>query len=165
MIEVNLTSYEMMIAAQVGVTRQISNLQKGRKDFYGAKERDGWRMHIEGCMGEMAVAKALGLFWNGDIGDLGAPDVDGLEVRTSSRLDGDLIMHPRDKDNAYYILVTGVNGRYQIHGYIEGRYGKNEKYWSDPAGGRPAFFVPQSVLNPIEFLVEKRPDYIQSSEW
>ena len=41
---------------------------------------------------------------------------------------------------------TGVNGRYRVHGGMYAREAKQEKYWKDPAGGRPAYFVPQRSL-------------------
>ena len=151
-MEISLTPYEMMTAAQVGVMRQVQNLKNGRQDAYGATTFKGWQMHIEGAMGECAVAKALGLYWNGSIGNLSAADVGCIEVRTRSRHSYDLILHDRDNDDAFFILVTGANGRYKLRGYIRGHRGKDRKYWSDPAGGRPAYFVPQKELCDMDTL-------------
>ena len=148
-VDIKLSSTEMFLAAQVGVMRQIQNLNKGRKGAYGSGSNNDWQLHIEGAMGECAVAKAMGIYWNGAIGDLDAGDVGRLQVRTRSSHRYELILHKRDSDDDKYILVTGKNGQYRLHGWIKGNEGKNPDYWSDPAGGRPAFFVPQGELNDI----------------
>jgi hypothetical protein len=147
-----------MQAAQVGVMRQVQNLKRGRADAYGASTSMGWQYHIEGAMGEMAVAKAFNLYWNGNLGNLSAGDVGDIQVRTSSRTNGDLIMHPRDRDKDRFILVTGGNGDYNLRGWVLGSEGKLQEYWRDPAGGRPAYFVPQGKLrNFFTFLKEVKP--------
>lgn len=148
-MEITLTTYEMMMAANVGVMRQVQNVKKDRRDAHGAPFDSGWQLHIEGAMGECAVAKALGLYWNGNIGRLDMPDVGPLQVRTRSRDHYDLIVHKDDPDDAVFIHVTGRNGTYTIGGYITGAEAKRPEYWQDPAGGRPAFFVPQDKLIPI----------------
>jgi hypothetical protein len=35
-------------------------------------------------------------------------------------------------------------------GFLKAVEGKIDKYWSDPAGGRPAFFVPYDDMRPFE---------------
>lgn len=145
-IDIKLTGYEMMIAAQSGILRQIENTQRQRKAAYGSGSQNDWQLHIEGCLGEMALSKFLGVYYTGK-GKFRAPDVGIVDVRTRSRHSYDLILHPKDPDDRIFYLVTGVNGSYKIQGWIMGEDGKQKEYWSDPAGGRPAFFVPQSKLN------------------
>lgn len=149
MIDVRLTQFEMELAAIVGCRRQIENLYKNRPDAYGADVEKGWQSHVEGAAGEMAVAKLANKFWSGSMGDLKADDVGRAQVRTRSRHDYELILHPRDADDRAFILVTGLAPTFTIRGWIFAREGKRQEYWRDPAGGRAAFFVPQSALRPI----------------
>ena len=143
---VELTPYEMLVAAQIGVMRQVQNLKEKRLDAYGAQTDRGWQLHIEGAMGECAVAKHLGIFWNGSIGNLQDTDVGNIQVRTTAHPNGRLILHPKDDPKDFYVLVIGENGGYRIVGGIYGELGKRDEYWTDPGTGRPAYFVPRERL-------------------
>jgi hypothetical protein len=146
MPNVNLSSWEMLMAAQAGVLRQVENLQKKRVPAYGVGANNDWQLHIEGCMGEYALAKYLGIHWSGK-GQLRKPDVGVFDVRTRSRDNYELIIHPEDPDDRIFWLVCGRNGAYSIKGWILARDGKKKEYWKDPAGRNPAYFVPQSALH------------------
>ena len=159
MIEVSLSSSQLYQDANVGVIRQVRNISDKRKPKYGAGDLNDWQIHIEGSCGEMVVSQYLNLYWDGNIGSLRANDVGHMEVRTRSKHHYDLIIHPDDKDEAKYILVTGINGSYQIHGWIYGKEGKQQKYWSDPAKGRPAYFVPKTELRSLETIFIGEADY------
>ena len=135
----------MQIAAQVGIQRQIQNLKTGAVPAYGAGSKNDWQLHVEGALGEMALAKCLGVYWDGK-GKMRAPDVGEGDVRTRSNHSYDLIIHDRDDDDRYIYLLTGGNGQYIFHGGIYARDAKQKRYWKDPAGGRPAYFVPQAHL-------------------
>jgi hypothetical protein len=148
-ITVSLTAAELHQAAMIAVQRQIENLFAGRRDAHGASRDVGWSLHIEGAAGEMAFAKWAGLYWSGNIGNLSADDVGATQVRTRSRHDYDLILHPSDPDNRVFVLVTGTAPEFRLVGWIWGGEGKRPEFWSDPARGRPAFFVPQSALHPM----------------
>jgi len=39
-----------------------------------------------------------------------------------------------------------------IHGYISSRDAMRPEWRKDPAGGRPAYFVPQQALSPLQNL-------------
>lgn len=149
-VRVRLTSGEMMQAALVGVMRHVGNLKRGRQDAHGYAG-DGWAAHIEGACGELALAKALGLYWSGAL-EFRADDVGRLQVRTRSRHDYDLIVHPEDPDDRPFVLVTGKAPDFRVGGWIMGRDAKRQAWWADPAGGRPAFFVRAEHLRPIEEL-------------
>ena len=149
---VRLTNSEMLTAAIIGVRRQVQNLAAGRADAHGASPEDGWTPHVEGSAGEMAVAKAFGMYWTGNMGELGADDVGQLQVRTRSRHSYDLILHRRDPDDRVFILVTGRMPEYLIQGWIMARDGKRDEFWADPAKGRPAYFVPKSALRNVDEL-------------
>jgi hypothetical protein len=151
--DVKLTFDEFFHAALVGVTRQIDNLRNRRVNRYGATDDEAWRLHIEGAAGEMAVAKYIGKFWSGNLGNLRAADVgDHLQVRTRAGGYTSLILHPSDPDDDIFVLVMGRAPSFCLQGWLRGGQGKHQSYWRDPAGGRPAFFVPLDVLEPIATL-------------
>ncbi len=60
------------------------------------------------------------------------------------------MLHKTDKPAAEYVLVSGMFGDYAVRGWILGGDGMQEKYWSERGeAGRPAYFVPQSALQPM----------------
>ena len=142
---IKLSTTEIMQGALVGVMRMVQNLKNGNRDKHGAERGPGWQYNIEGALGEMALAKFLGTYWAGT-GVYRAPDVGDQDVRTASMDGGCLILHPADPDDRVFWLLTGQRGIYTVCGCIRGADGKKQEYWRDPAGGRPAFFVPQSAL-------------------
>ncbi len=145
-----LTPKQMLLGAQVGIMRQVENVEKKRKERHGASTKNDWQMHIEGCLGEMAAAKWLDMFWDGKLGDLSSGDVGKVEVRTTSEKKNRLRLHPSDKDHLQFIHVVGLNGVYELMGWLYARDGKIEPYWQDPTrGSRPAFFVDNNHLEPM----------------
>lgn len=150
-LAVALTPNQYLFAAQAGFLRQASNVCKGRQDAHGYAG-GGYDIHVLGAVGEFVVAQALNLFWAGP-GTLRAPDVGRLQVRTRSRSHYELIVHDGDDDDAAFVLVTGQGLSYQVHGWMYGLEAKARRYWRDPAGGRPAFFVPQADLRPMDLLL------------
>lgn len=146
MVVIELTKPEMIIAASVGILRQIENIEKGRQYNYGSTEQNAWQKHIEGSAGEMALAKHLNVWWSGMFA-FRKHDVDVYQVRTASRDRDSLILHREDEDKDPFVLLIGIHGRYEIRGWIYAAHGKREEWWRDPVGGRPAFFVPQESLH------------------
>ena len=151
-MNIQLSPKEIILAATAGIMRQVENLGRSARPKYGAGRQNDWQLHIEGCLAEYATAKALGRFPSG-FGPYASSDISGsVEVRRAQR-GGRLILHRDDHDDAPYVLVCGVNGNYDIVGWVFGHEGKREAYWADPSGGRPAFFVPTHALRPIEALL------------
>lgn len=145
-VTIALSWAEVLLAAQVGIMRQVQNLKLGREQANNHDPGRDWQDHIDGALGECAAAKWMGRYWHGRLGSLGLADVGSYEVRTAAKPGHALILHESDQDDRAFILVTGLNGRYAIRGWILGRDGKRPEFWKDPAGGRGAFFVPQSAL-------------------
>jgi hypothetical protein len=147
-VPVRLTFYEIMQGAHVGVMRQVENMQKQRKARYGAGHTNDWQLNIEGALAEMALAKYLDRYWaKGMVGD---KDVAGVQVRSTSYANGRLRLHEDDSDDDVFYLVTGINGVYEVVGWILGCNGKREEFWCDPTGNnRHAYFVPQNALIPL----------------
>lgn len=154
MITVRLSKAEMLMASSVGAMRQISSLAAGRDDAHGAAG-NGWQMHIEGAMGELAAAKAMGRFWSGTINSFGGADMGArIQVRTRSRHDYDLIVRDNDQDDHLFILVTGEAPEYRVRGWISGSESKRDCWRKSPNGRPEAWFVPASALHPLVTMDE-----------
>lgn len=148
---ITLTWAEVLIAAQIGIMRQVENLKVGRIDANNLAADQTWQVHVEGALGEAAVAKLLGVYNSGK-GVFRGADVGQYQVRTARREGHRLILHPGDLDADIFILAVGQPPAYRIAGWITGGEGKQSHFWTEPVKGRPAFFVPQEALYPIELL-------------
>jgi hypothetical protein len=152
-MDVALTSDEMLHAAQVGIQRQIQNLIEERRPAHGADDQNDWQKQVEGAMGEKAVSVVTGIPWDGNLGDLEADDVGPYQVRTRSQHRYDLTIYPKDRNDKIFILVTGINGKYKVQGWIRGGEAKQRQYWKAYTSGRPAYFVPKEALHDIKDLI------------
>ena len=148
--EVALSSQEVLQGALVGVLRHLANLD--RADSYGFKG-DGWEIDITGALAEMAVAKYLNKYWSSVVDDPWQLDGDvdkQVQVRSSIREDAHLLLHEKDKDGDFYVLVTGRHRHFVIVGWIRGTAAKRDEFWGDPKNTRrPAYWVPAGQLAPI----------------
>lgn len=154
---VYLTLAEIQLAYNVAGQRCCQNMKLEVKQRYGSLPEENAQIEVFSCRGEMAVAKYLNLFWSGSIGDFKAVDVGGLvEVRTVDKKGRRLIVHPEDKDWPPFVFVDASDApNINLVGWLYGYDAKQEKYWADPTGNnRPAYFVPQSDLRPMEDLNE-----------
>ena len=127
-----------------------------------------------GVASEVAAAKALGVFYNGNLltplskGDL-APNI---EVRATKHRNGYLTLRKGDLDTSKFILVIANDEltEFRIAGWILGILGKKEQYYRLQGSTIETFNVPQSKLQPIEELkilmgnyATKQFDYFSSS--
>ena len=140
-VVVELTHQEMILAGMVGVQRQAENAVVSRFNKANAPPQMAWRNHVCGALGEMAVAKWLGDYWSGAVGDLSVADVGKHQVRWAGRQPPELVVRPGDSPEDNYILVTGPGPPVQLVGWIEGELAFQKN--AEPRGGRPpAHFVP-----------------------
>lgn len=147
-MEVVLTWHEVLMASEIGRMRKITALRKGSANNHGFAGA-GWNEDIEGACAELAVAKALGTYWEGGIDTFKAGDVGGLQVRWTPSHSNSLIVRPQDPDEDRFVLVTGVCPRYVVHGWLTGRDAKDPQ-WERAYNDRPpAYFVPAGALTPF----------------
>ena len=105
MTAITLSQRELSIAAQVGCARHIAAISNGRENAHGLGKANAWNLHIEGCAGEMAAAKALGYYWTPSVntfkigGDIG----EAIQVRTRSKHTYELIIRPDDRDGDTFV--------------------------------------------------------------
>ena len=152
---VELEAREMLQAGFVGLMRRIEEQKKGSKPTHGlAKGIEEWGKDIEGAMGEMAAAKALGVYWAGAKNRPGKQeDIKGYHVRTTDKPVGHLTIRPGDADDSKMILVIGIHGIYRVCGWISAGEAKQREEWKDDYGHpeRPSVWaVPQAELRGFE---------------
>jgi hypothetical protein len=80
-MQINLNSHEVGAAVRVGALRHWEAVRGGMADRHGF-DGDGWGVHIEGALGEIAAAKALNIYWDGSVNTFKADDLAGIQVRT-----------------------------------------------------------------------------------
>lgn len=158
---VTLTNAEALIAWHVAAMRHASNIARGTPPKYGApRGAGGDGANVLGAKAEMAVAKALGLYWSGGVlGDYTAPDVGPYEVRACEDPQRRLIIHPADAEKKagrpfISVLLDRETGlRAELRGWIYPTDAARPEWWQDPTGqGRHAYFVPIDALRPMADL-------------
>jgi hypothetical protein len=136
------------MAAAVGLRRQLAAMRDGRQDRHGLDPEQGWRVHIEGACGELAVAKFLGRYWDGSVDTFRSiPDLGQAEIRTRSKHSYELLIRKDDDPTKVYIHVTGRAPHFRVRGWLRGWDAQREEWWQNHGGREYAWFVPCDVLN------------------
>ena len=174
--EVILTQRELLNGSIAGALRQVEclkNLKNGKaaEDYEGrgyGKEGYGlWNNTIEGVLGEIAVARYLGLYPYGLMERSDKhPDVgEHYEVRTRPKEWMELFYRKNDKDDKYYILVTGSYGTYNLRGWISAAeiLSHQEWYHNNDKTTTTSYWVPNNQLHPMEELPECPVNPVQTS--
>jgi len=152
---IQLSFHEVYMAACIGVARRLASLKRGETNKVQNKDF-GWHSDIEAACAELAVAKHLGVFWDGSVNTFKAPDIGHLQIRHTQHNNGCLILRPADSPTETYVLITGTHPNYTIRGYIKGEDGKKPEFLRDPNGKFQAWFVPQCNLLPFSNLKTKK---------
>ena len=157
-IEFIFTDEEREMARAEGFRRQAVNEAQGLRGRNGGawKGSKALDIHLLGAAGEVAVASYLGLkehLFKEKEARRGSDDLPGgIDVKTRSKSRYDLIVQRQSDPDRKFALVTIENRQTLLHGWCYGHEAMDEQYWADPARGRPAYFVPQSALRPMEAL-------------
>jgi hypothetical protein len=151
------TDEERQLAMEEGHRRQAVNEAKGlRGRNKGPRFGDeALKVHLLGAAGEVAVASFLGLkheLFKETEAKRGSEDLPGIDVKTRSKRSYDLIVQRGEYPKRKFVLVTIDSGETLLHGWCYGHEAMQDKFWADPARGRPAYFVGQSFLRPMESL-------------
>ena len=150
---------EFSLCVQVANARQVSSIKKKGKDSVNRKNNwvEELDKHIIGCIGELAVAKVLGVTWTGSVDTFKTEsDLSGnIQVRHRSNPNFDLIVRDNDKDDDAFVLSRGLPpGAIEIVGWIFGKDAKKEKWLKDYGNyNRKAHFIPSEELHTIESLI------------
>jgi hypothetical protein len=150
--EVELSQPEMCMAIEVAKMRRMDSFKKGLTlgKNSGEKDKRSWDWEIDGAAAELVVAKELGRYWSGPVGNFKEGDIgERIQVRHTNRMDGKLIIREDDKNEHYFVLVRGKMPSYEVVGYINGAEAKLDKFLFGPNGAKPAYFIPSSELKPF----------------
>jgi len=153
-LKIRIKEYEALLAAAVGSRRRIQSLYAGHKSK-GLGE-GGFDIDVQAAAAEMAVAKALDIYWDGSVGTFKSKADIGLNIEVRHSIKGpSLIIRPGDQRNSVYIYVEGKLPDYEVKGYMtyEEAEENKEKYWKNPGGKGRVWFVPPSDLHPITDLI------------
>lgn len=166
-LKVTLTEEEINLAYEIANKRNQSQRKANRKD--GKVLDDSLGIDKQGALAEMAVAKALGRAWDGKFFEISdwlkwrevGNDVSGLEIRSTKHKNGRLIVHPKDKQFAKFVLVIAHDeSKYELKGWAYGLECQRPEYFADVGYGRPCYYAPREILRdiktlPINIKVEK----------
>lgn len=155
---VTISPDEWSLCVQVANARQVSSIKKKGRD--SVNKKDGWleefNKHIIGCVGELAVAKVIGVSWTGSVDTFKTEsDLSGnIQVRHRSNPVWDLIVRTNDSDDDIFVLSRGMPpGAVEVAGWITGEAAKRTEWLRDYGGyGRPSYFVDCAHLKPMEEL-------------
>jgi hypothetical protein len=150
--QVKLDEHDERLAYFVGNTRHDEAVKQGRRDCHGldTAEGKGRSMHILGACGELSLAKAMNVYWNGTVNTFKfGGDVGDVQVRTRSESWYDLLVRRDDKDEDRFVLVTGQFPVFNIKGWLFGRDAKREEWFQAHGGREKAYFVPKADLRPM----------------
>jgi hypothetical protein len=149
---------ERRLAMEEGMRRQGVNEAKGLRGrnggaWQGSKALD---IHLLGAAGEVAVASYLGMkehLFKETEARRGSDDLPGIDVKTRSKHQYDLIVQKNENACKKFVLVTVESQKTLLHGWCYGHEAMKEEYWADPARGRPAYFVPKEALHSMDALL------------
>ena len=152
---------------KVGCRRRIRSIQQNLRTAGDAsgKDPDTWTHNIEGAIGEMAVAKALGVYWSGSVDTFkNLLDIENFEIRCRTRPNYELFVRPHDPGDRWYLLVLGESDNrkeegkppiYRVVGVMRGSDAKRPEWLKNPGKGfKPAYFVPTDQLIDIENFID-----------
>ena len=148
-IPVHLTFAEINMGAAAGVWRQLQSISKGLREKKHCATKSGWDIGVAGAIGELAFAKAMGLYWGGQEGTFKGPDVGGFQVRTTFNPKGRLPWREGDSLDEMFVLVAGTPPDMEVVGWIIGHDAKRVGNHENPNGGGWAWFVNQDQLTPL----------------
>jgi hypothetical protein len=149
---------ERRLAMEEGMRRQRVNEVRGLRGRNGGawKGSKALDIHLLGAAGEVAVASYLGMkehLFKETEARRGSDDLPGgIDVKTRSKTRYDLIVQKNEDVRKKFVLVTIENQKTFLHGWCYGHEAMQERFWADPARGRPAYFVTKEHLRPMETL-------------
>lgn len=163
-IQIHLTPSEIYQAATCGMQRNIRALTRGYDR--GWAHMNPWASHIEGAAGELAVAKALGVYWPASLTSFKGADIQiqGGEIEVKLNLtrpdDGDLMVHTTSdvEPHRIYISVLGTIPTFRVMGWIFGWQLLRPEFLKTLKDGGNRYVVPPSALNTFPIPTGKKDD-------
>lgn len=164
-VEVELDRYECIRAWRAAQRRNRRAQRDGATGHNKQDPTKAGRDHFIGCLGELAVAKLLGVRWTSEFTHRHEDDdVAGYEVRTANGIDGGrrrCMVYDRDNDEAAFISAVvrhrpepgAPHARVSIQGWITGRHARQVAV-EEHHGGRRGLYVPNASLCDIQQVID-----------
>ena len=160
-VKITLGPEQLALAEAEAHRRQLQNESRGLRGRNKAPDKGekALKMHLLGCIGEVAVADYLGLqehLFKAQSPVPGAADLPGnIEVKTRSKHNYDLLVQISDDPNKIFVLSTYEGGdTTHIVGWIRGQDAMRKGWIREFVRGRPCYAVPQGELQPPETIAE-----------
>ncbi len=146
--QITLTTSDVRAASRMGALRFRESRRQGLLQRAGAAPN--MDQDIDGTLAEIAFARYIGVPANVMVNTFHLPDIAGVQVRSTSRADGRLIVRECDSDTDWYALVVGAGREWRVCGVIRGIEAKRDQFWYDGRNGRPGcWMVPQQFLRNV----------------
>jgi len=155
-LELPLSMAEFAVAVQSAMTRML--ISTGQGINHASTYKRTWLERLQeetvGCCAELAMGKLVDRYFIPEVGTFHhKPDcLHDIEVRATARLDGRLIVRDNDANDRRYVFCTVTGNVVNIVGWMFGHEAKQPAFLSNPNDYRPAWFVPQAKLRPLETL-------------
>ena len=156
-IVVDLDEKQNELAIQEAYRRHFQSKQLQQKPRQGGPAQDarGLQIDIAGAIGEMAVAKCLGLedfvfTFNKNWGTYDLPP--NLDVKTALGHSRRLHIFKDEKPNKIFVLATFAQETIKVWGWSYGGDVMLDEFIDNPTGRGDAYFVPSKALQPITTL-------------
>ena len=152
MVRVELSDSELAIGHMIGTMRRAA-LSTAHSEY----RRDEFADHIVGVYGELAVAKALDIYWDASVNTFKSrPDVGQLEVRCTRYMPPRSMIYvsETDSDESKFVLVCQESRRvYHVLGWASGLQIKQAgEYRSLVSNRYPQYWLGYKQLNSMDTL-------------
>jgi hypothetical protein len=142
--------------------RRISESGKSGRDHARSIDRPIEQRRLDeyvGCLGEIAVAKYLGIPWNPRMNVFHTiPDAGHLDVRATTCQGGRLIIRHDDPPDRGFVFVTTEEHRgapMLLRGWLWAREAHRDEWLDNPNGQRQSWWAPVHGLRPMDTLPRK----------
>lgn len=145
---------EVVIAESVAKNKSEGSREAGVVDQKKFKEKSGFHIDRLGFLGEMALAKCMNLMPDFSVGpqangaDLVTHDGIRIDVKTTERPDGNLIVKPKENPDVDYYFLVRWDERFlcaTIVGWIKKEKLRQERY-ERVIRGQLCYFCPAKDL-------------------
>ena len=155
---IKLRWHDFITCHSIASMNELYKHTKGVGHHWSVKKADESANYILGAVGEYAVAKYLGKFYDGNVGNLEAVDVAGeYEVKTTSVRTGHLVLKPEARNDKPFILAIVEDMTVRLPGWMLGSDIKQDKYKRADQYDRVLYWVPQSDLHHMSTLPREMP--------
>lgn len=157
--QVALTDEEMEAARQHAIRVESNAARHGLRHKFINPYETPTEWATRGYAAEMAVAKHIGVKWEGWLWDRSSStktvkkgDVAGIEVRNAKRPDGYLYVYENDPDDRPVLLTTGTGPVFTLVGWLYAAEARRHGIFDITQSGKGQWRCPQAWLRSIATL-------------